>query len=88
MENDPTLVATINYLLSLDSFLETKQWELIDYTMRVEEAKTRNRALEVQLERACAALAEAEHHTDEVVKALQESIEQHLSEVNKVCKAC
>src|SRR5438105_8982793 len=59
MENDPTLVATVKYMHSLDSYLENRLWEMIDCTMRTEEAIARNQALEVQLENARAATNEA-----------------------------
>src|SRR6266540_5492761 len=68
MENDPTLVATVKYMHSLDSYLKNRLWEMIDCTIRTEEAMARNRALEVQLENARAVATEAERRTDEVIK--------------------
>src|SRR5438105_1332052 len=63
IENDPTLVATVKYLHSFDSLLETKLWELVDCMTRAEEAEAKNRVLEEQLEVGHAATIEAEQHT-------------------------
>src|SRR5438105_5178251 len=87
-ENDPTLVATVKYMHSLDSYLENRLWEMIDCTMRTEEAMARNQALEVQLENARAAATKVEHRTDEVIKVLQKERKEHLAEVNKAYKDC
>src|SRR5438105_8732518 len=65
-KNNPTLVATVKYLLALDSYLEDRLWDIIDYTMRAEEAKAKSWGLEVQLENARVATAKAEHRTNEV----------------------
>ena len=59
-DNDPTLVATVKYLLSLDSYLEDRLWNIIDCTIRAEEAEAKSRALEMQLEKARAATTKAE----------------------------
>src|SRR6266498_5737927 len=87
-ENNPTLVATVKYLLALDSYLEDRLWDMIDYTMRAEEAEAKSRALEIQLENAQATTAEAEHRTNEVIQVLQKERKKHLAEVNKVYKKC
>src|SRR5438128_838218 len=88
MENDPTLVATVKYMHSLDSYLENRLWEMIDCTMRIEEAITRNQALEVQLENARATTNETERRTKEVIKVLQKERKEHLAEVNKAYRKC
>ena len=88
IENNPTLVATVKYLLALDSYLEDRLWNIIDCTIRAEEAEAKSQALEVQLENARAATAEAERRTNEVVKVLQKERKEHLVEVNKACKKC
>ena len=80
-------MATVKYLHTLDSFLETKLWELVDCTARAEEAEAKNRVLEEKLEEARAATIEAEQHTYQAVKALQETKEKHIAEVNKIYQA-
>src|SRR6266540_718640 len=88
IENDPTLVAIVKYLHTLDSFLETKLWELVDCIARAEEAEAKNRVLEEKLEEARAATIEAEQHTYQAAQALRETKEKHISEVNKIYQAC
>jgi len=87
-ENDPTLVATVKYLHSLDAYLENRLWEMTDDAMRVGETTARNQALEVQLENARVAATEAERRTNEVIKVLQKERKEHLAEVNKIYKDC
>ena len=78
----------MKYLLALDSYLEDRLWNIIDCNIRAEEAEAKSQALEVQLENAQAATAEAERRTNEVVKVLQKERKEHLAEVNKVYKKC
>jgi len=72
----------------LDSFLETKLWELVDCTARAEEAEAKNRVLEEKLEEARAATIEAEQHTYQAAQALRETKEKDISEVNRIYQAC
>lgn len=87
-EDDPTLIATVRYLLALDGLYEAHRQEWRVSVHRAEEAEARERDLRAQLEQAQTEIAELEETLRSTIKVWNEDVHYLVTTLNETYSRC